>query len=239
MGKILSGYTVLITGGTRGIGAEIAKRLREEGASVNVTGTTLGGNAPDGCMYHQAKFDVKENLDNFITKVKKMKVDILINNAGINKIGCFEELNYSDFCRIQNVNVHAPFLLCQAVIPWMKRNKWGRIVNISSIFGKISKEYRASYSSSKFALDGMTTSLAAEVASYGILANCISPGFIDTELTRNILGEDGIKELVSTVPIGRLGMPKEIAAFVFWLSSPENSFISGQNISIDGGFTRV
>jgi 3-oxoacyl-[acyl-carrier protein] reductase len=121
----------------------------------------------------------------------------------------------------------------------MKRKKWGRIVNISSVLGKISKEYRGSYSTSKFALDGMTSALAAEVARYGILANCVAPGFIDTQLTRTVLGEKGMAEMTSKIPIGRLGKPEEIAAFIVWLASPDNTYISGQNIAIDGGFTRV
>jgi 3-oxoacyl-[acyl-carrier protein] reductase len=121
----------------------------------------------------------------------------------------------------------------------MKRKQWGRIVNVSSIFGKIGKELRGSYAASKFALDGLTAALAAEVAVDGILAHCVAPGFVDTELTRSILGDEGIKNLVARVPIGRLAKPEEIAAFVAWLAGPENTFISGQNIAIDGGFTRV
>jgi 3-oxoacyl-[acyl-carrier protein] reductase len=121
----------------------------------------------------------------------------------------------------------------------MRRRKWGRIVNIASVFGKVSKELRGPYSASKFALDGMTAALAAEAAADGVLANCVSPGFIDTELTRRVLGPAGIERLVATVPIRRLGRPEEIAAFVAWLAGPENTFISGQNIAADGGFTRV
>jgi 3-oxoacyl-[acyl-carrier protein] reductase len=121
----------------------------------------------------------------------------------------------------------------------MRQQRWGRIVNIGSIFGVVSKEFRAPYSASKFALDGMTAALAAEVASEGILANCVSPGVIDTELTRQVLSEAGIAELVTRIPIRRLGKPEEVAALVAWLVGPENTYISGQNIVIDGGFTRV
>ena len=121
----------------------------------------------------------------------------------------------------------------------MKRKGWGRIVNISSIWGKISKEHRASYSASKFALDGMTLALAAEHAADGILANCVAPGFTDTELTHQMLGDEGIRRIVSTVPIRRMASVEEIARFVVWLSGPENTYITGQNIAIDGGFSRV
>ena len=133
----------------------------------------------------------------------------------------------------------APFLLCQAVIRGMSSQSWGRIVNISSIFGKISKEGRAAYSASKFGLDGLTIALAAEYSSDGIMANCIAPGFIDTTLTRRMLTSDQIAALTAQVPVGRLGDVGEISDLVLWLSSSENTFISGQNIAIDGGFTRV
>jgi len=121
----------------------------------------------------------------------------------------------------------------------MKKNNWGRIVNITSIWGNVTKEYRASYSSSKFALDGMTVALAAEVASMGILANSVAPGFIDTDLTQKVLGDKGIKEIKNIIPIKRLGKPTEVASFISFLVSEENTYISGQNIMIDGGFSRV
>ena len=129
--------------------------------------------------------------------------------------------------------------MCRALVPTMRERKWGRIVTLSSIWGKIGREHRGAYAATKFGLDGMTAALAAEVAADGILANCVAPGFIDTELTRRVLGEDGIHDLVAKVPLGRLGKPEEIAAFVVWLAGPENTYISGQNISIDGGFSRV
>ena len=108
-----------------------------------------------------------------------------------------------------------------------------------SFFGAVSKEYRASYSSSKFALDGMTLALAAEVSKKGILANSVGPGFIDTDMTRNVLGESGISELKGQIPIGRLGHTNEIASLVSWLVSIENTYMTGQNLMIDGGFSRV
>lgn len=239
MKTTLEGLNALVTGGTRGIGEAIAKQLFQDGARVIVTGTSENATPPEGCDFIPVNFEDESQLDDFISKLEQLDIDILINNAGINKIGSFEGIEYSDFKKIQQVNVHAPFVLCQSVIPGMRKKKWGRIVNISSIFGKISKELRSPYSASKFALDGMTAALAAEVAPYGILANCVAPGFIDTELTRRVLGEKGINELVGRIPIGRLGKAEEIAVFVAWLAGPENTYLSGQNIAIDGGFTRV
>ncbi|MEO8034085.1 MAG: SDR family oxidoreductase [Acidobacteriota bacterium] len=223
----------LVTGGTRGIGAAIAARLRVAGIEVVVTGTQ----AAEGVR--AVDFTVASATEAFAQSIAGEAFDILVNNAGINKIGPFQELDPADFARIQQVNVTAPFLLMRAVVPSMRRRGWGRIVNITSIFGVVSKEYRAPYSASKFALDGMTAALAAEVAADGVLANCVSPGFIDTELTRTILGEQGIAELVARVPMRRLGKAEEIAAFVAWLCSDENTYISGQNLVIDGGFSRV
>jgi NAD(P)-dependent dehydrogenase (short-subunit alcohol dehydrogenase family) len=239
MSESFSGYKALVTGGTRGIGLAVASRLRSAGARVFVTGTRAEGVAPEGCSYLRVDFQDSSVTEAFAKEASAMGIDILVNNAGINVISAFDKINLEDFDRIYRVNVRAPFLLCRAVIPAMKDQGWGRIVNISSIFGKVSKEFRGSYSASKFALDGMTAALAAEVARYGILANCVAPGVIDTELTRSVLGQAGIAEIASRIPIGRLGRPEEIAAFVVWLVGPENTYISGQNIAIDGGFTRV
>lgn len=231
--------TALVTGGTRGIGAAIVDRLAREGIRVIVTGRSLPGHRVPGCVYHAVNFEDRQATAEFVGRVSGFAVDILVNNAGINKISEFEHIDRGDFDRLYEVNVRAPLLLCQAVLPHMRKKGWGRIVNISSIFGKISKEYRASYSASKFGLDGMTAALAAEVASKGIIVNCVAPGFIETDLTRNILGEAGISDLVKRIPMKRLGQPSEIAAFVSWLAGPENTYVSGQNIAIDGGFTRV
>jgi len=232
-------YRAVVTGATRGIGFAIAERLIKDGYDVIATGTSENANFPNGATYHQVDFLDEESVLAFVDFLKNQQVDILVNNAGINKIGEFDSINVDDFDRILRVNLRAPFLLCQAVLPYMKKAQWGRIVNLTSIFGTISKELRASYSSSKFGLDGMTVALSAEVSKYGILANCVAPGVIDTDLTRKILGDNGIKELKAKIPIGRLGQVEEIASLVSWLVSEENSYLTGQNLIIDGGFSRV
>jgi NAD(P)-dependent dehydrogenase (short-subunit alcohol dehydrogenase family) len=235
----LSERIALVTGGTRGIGAAIARRLSREGATVTVTGRTSHGPAPESCRYRAVDFSEEKSTEAFAAEAGELGVDILVNNAGINTIAPFERIDPADFDRIQQVNLRAPFLLCRAVVPGMRQRRWGRIVNIASIFGVVGKEQRGAYSASKFALDGMTASLAAEVAPDGILANCVSPGLIDTDLTRSILGERGMSELAARIPIRRLGTPEEVAALVAWLAGPENSYVSGQNFVIDGGFSRV
>jgi 3-oxoacyl-[acyl-carrier protein] reductase len=235
----LEGRTALVTGGTRGIGAAIAERLIADGAAVIVTGTREDGSGPAGSEFRVADFDDLALTERFAAEAVDLAPDILINNAGINKIALFAEIDPADFDQIQRVNVRAPFLLCRAVVPAMCQRGWGRIVNISSIWGLISRERRGAYSASKFALDGMTAALAAEVTRDGVLANSVSPGFIDTELTRTVLGEDGIAELTTQVPARRLGSPAEVAALVAWLAGPENTYVSGQNLVIDGGFSRT
>ena len=228
----------VVTGGTRGIGLSIAKRLLDDNYTVITTGTKNEPDIKNDTEYHQVDFNDLKALKKFIQFLKKSEVDILINNAGINKIGNFESIEIQEFNEIINVNLTVPFQLSQAVIPYMKERKWGRIVNIASIWSNKSKEYRASYSASKFGLDGMTVAMSAELSQYGILANCLSPGFTETDLTRKILGEDGIKEIQKQIPMKRLGQTNEIAEIVSWLVSESNSYLTGQNIIIDGGFTR-
>lgn len=236
----LANKTVFITGATRGIGRAIALVFHAEGARVIGTGT--GPRPADTGMlagYVQADFADMQQIQACANEVRRLEPDILINNAGINKITPFAEIAAEDFLCIQQVNVFAPLSLCQAAIPAMQRKGWGRIVNMSSIWGKLSKAQRASYSASKFALDGLTLALAAEHAADGILANCIAPGFIDTDLTRRVLGDEQIRQITATVPIKRLGRVEEIARLVLWLGGPDNTYLTGQNIAIDGGFSRV
>ncbi|EKD71465.1 MAG: Dehydrogenases with different specificities (short-chain alcohol dehydrogenases) [uncultured bacterium] len=229
----------VVTGGTRGIGLAIATKLKQDGHEVLITGTSENHSLNKEFIYKAANFSSLENIKEFAIFLHDFSPDILINNAGINKISKFNDVIPEDFLQIHQVNTTAPFYFCQAVLSNMKKNNWGRIINITSIWSKISKLGRAAYSVSKFGLDGMTAALAAEVAEHGILVNCVAPGFIETDLTKETLGENGMCEIAKQIPIKRLGKPEEIAAFVAWLVSEENSYISGQNLVIDGGFTRV
>jgi NAD(P)-dependent dehydrogenase (short-subunit alcohol dehydrogenase family) len=235
----LAARKAVVTGGTRGIGREIATRLRDDGAEVMVTGTNTDGEGPEGTRYHAVDFTVDRAVDAFTDTLRDDPPDILINNAGLNRNAPFAEIDLDDFDAIHRINLRAPVALMQAVLPSMRQNKWGRIINIGSIWSKLARPGRASYAASKFGLDGVTAAAAAEAAADGVLVNMVSPGIIDTELTRRTVTPEKLKTLLADVPAGRLGQPQEIAAFVTWLAGPENTFISGQNIAIDGGFARV
>jgi len=161
----------------------------------------------------------------------------LINNAGVNKIESISHLSSKDWDWINTVNLKGPFLLTKAVTKTMKKKNSGKIINIASIFGVVSKEKRAAYSSTKWGLIGFTKAVALDMACFNIQVNALSPGFVDTELTQKILGKDGIESLIERIPLGRLAKPEEIANVVLFLCSENNSYITGQNIIVDGGFT--
>jgi len=239
--KVLENKKALVSGGTRGIGFAIAHKLHSLGAEITVTGRTPHpkDKIPSNWNYIAVDFLNTSETEEFAKRAQEQNFDILINNAGINKIAPILEVDPKDFDRILQVNLRAPFLLTQAVLRGMMARSWGRVVNISSIFGVVSKSARASYSSSKFALEGFTKAVAAEVASSGVLINSLCPGFIDTDLTREVLGTAGMADIAKQIPMKRLGSPEEIAEFVAWLASPQNTYVSGQNLIIDGGFTSV
>ena len=235
----LSERTAVVTGGTRGIGLAVVKRLQASGVAVLVTGTKDKADVPAGCDYYAVDFSDSTRTEEFASYLGQVKPLILVNNAGVTKAQAFTEIDNDEFERVHRVNLAAPRRLCTAVLAGMRAAAWGRIVNISSIWAVISRSGRGSYSSSKGGLDSMTRALAAEVAAEGILANCVAPGFIDTDLLRSATSAEDRQRLQASIPIGRLGRPEEIGAFVAWLCSDENTYISGQTLVIDGGFTLV
>lgn len=231
---------VLVTGATRGIGKAVAELYKAKGYTVVGTGRRALEKRPEYLDdYWRCDFEEEDRIDYFCNYLEMEPFDILINNAGINIINNFCDIDAEDFKKVQLVNVYAPFRISQIVASNMLKNGWGRIVNVSSVWGKISKQGRASYSASKFGIDGLTLAMANEFASQGILCNSVAPGFIDTEMTWNNLGQAGVDKILENVPIKRLANVDEVANLIFMLGSEQNTYISGQNIAIDGGFTRA
>ena len=206
---------VLITGGSRGIGSDICEIFKKYG--------------------HEVIAPTREELDlsqpfSFIPD----KIDILINNAGINIIdSIFEGENYEE---IMTVNYFSPLRLFKLCLPHMKKQNYGRVVNIGSVWVDYAKPGRSSYSASKNALHSLTKAITAEYGTYNILANTVSPGFFITDMTFQNNTEEDLKDLRSKIPLGRLGYTNEVADLVYYLSV-NNSYISGQNIVIDGGYS--
>jgi 3-oxoacyl-[acyl-carrier protein] reductase len=254
MGKIMdinfSGKTVVVTGASRGIGKAIAENFYDAGADLILTATNadrvnrfnqeIKQQDIERKQYILADFSSEESLQTFLEELKRYPcIDVCVNNAGINRINMVEDTRIEDFDLIHRVNVKAPFLICRQLASRMKTANYGRIVNIASIWSIITRAGRSIYTTSKFGLDGMTRTLAVELAPYNILVNAISPGFTLTELTKATNTPEEIKEIADKIPVKRMAQPEEIAKVVLFLASDLNTYITGQNIAVDGGYTIV
>ena len=216
--------TALITGSSRGIGLAIAKRLKKEGVCVLTPS--------------RREMDLLSNssIDFYLSKLKK-PIDIIVNNAGINLLASGTEVTDENIQDSIQVNLVAPLRLIRALAPQMISRKYGRIVNISSIWGMVTKPGRDTYSMSKSGLIGLTKTLAVELAPYNILVNAVAPGYVYTELTRKNNTEKELGVIKKNIPLKRLAQPSEIAELVAFLVSEKNTYLTGQAIVIDGGFT--
>lgn len=240
---------ILITGGTRGIGKQISDDLHALGATLLITGTNpeeVKKLNKEAVMANEKKkylildFLQKDSVAQFLEELRRYdRIDGLVNNAGINRLNPIQNVMVSDWDDMLMVNLTSPFLLLNAVSPIMINNKYGRIVNIASIFSVISKENRVAYSATKFGIHGLTVGSSNDLASHNILVNTVSPGFVLTDLTRKNLTDTEMEELTKQIPIKRMANTTDISNVVVFLLSKLNQYLTGQNIIVDGGFTNV
>lgn len=212
---------VLITGASRGIGQAVYNRFIQHGYNVLIP-------------THQ-ELDLS-SADSINKYVKGLEVDILINNAAENKVCPINDLSIENWRHTLDVNLTAPFMLIHYLSDYMMCSRWGRIVNISSCYSLITKRGRVSYSASKAGINSLTRTAALEYAEYNILVNAVCLGFCDTEMTKQNNSPKQIDVICNQIPLRRLGTPLEIAEFVYFIGSEQNTYITGQTLIIDGGF---
>ncbi len=232
---------ILVTGASGGIGKEIVKKFIELEGNVLATGTNierLDLLKKEFPKVKVIKFDISDHskIEEFIENVTSQLsgLDILINNAGINMDNLSLRMKSEEWNKVININLGSTFLLCKHAIKKMLKNKYGRVVNITSIVGHTGNLGQANYAASKSGIIGMTKSLAIEYAKKNITLNCVSPGFIQSKMTDNIA--ENIKEVLkSRIPMSRLGNAEDVANSVAFLSSDQASYITGETIHVNGG----
>ena len=237
----LTNKVVLITGATGGIGGTIAQQMKTAGATVVVTGRSAEKLAgfDDSFIKIQSDLSVDGAAEKLISDTieKAGRIDVLINNAGITADTLMMRMSDEQFDSVLNTNLRATFKLCRAALMPMMKQRFGRIINMASIVGVVGGAGQTNYAASKGAIIAMTKSIAAEVASRGITANAIAPGFIKTPMT-DVLNEELKNKYLEQIPAGRFGEPVDIANACVFLASDEASYINGQTIHINGGMGR-
>jgi len=238
--------TVFLTGSTGGIGSEIALQMSSLGAKMILTGTKkerledLSNKLPNENDYIVSNLNNSQNIENLSNELieRGHSIDILINNAGITNDNLFLRMKEDDWTSVLNINLNSTVLLTQKIIRGMIKRKFGRILFITSIIGHSGNPGQSNYSASKAGLTAFSKSIAAEVASRGITANCIAPGFIKTPMTDK-LTEDQQNQILKNIPASRFGLPSDVASACVYLSSDEASFITGSTLHVNGGMGMV
>lgn len=246
LGKVLKDKVALVTGGSRGIGRAVALALAQAGAHVCINFQSAAEAAESVCSQaadlgvkaHTYRTNVAnvDEADALVDQIVKEfgQVDILVNNAGITRDKSFVKMTKAMWDEVLGVNLTGPFNLTHALLPGMIERGWGRIINMSSIVGQTGNFGQANYAASKGGLIAFTMTLARETARKGVTVNAVAPGFIETDMTKDLppAGLDAVKAMT---PMGRLGKPEEVAAAVTFLASPAASYITGQVIAVNGG----
>ena len=217
--------TVFLTGGARGIGAAIRQDLVTAGYTV--------------ISPSREELDLasKDSVEAYLRKHADLSVDVLINNAGMNVPEKISKISWDTWSKALQTNLTSAVLLIQFLAPGMSSRGYGRILNTSSILGIVTKEGRAAYSMTKAALNALTRSAALEFGAGGVLVNSLAPGYVDTELTRKNNSPEEIASIIRSIPLGRMADPQELAKVAGFLVSDHNTYLTGQTIVVDGGFT--
>jgi len=238
--------TVIVTGGSRGIGKAIALRYAKEGYNIAFSYRSKDEEAfavkelleNKGVNVYIKKFDVSNSgaCKEFVNEVNEKfeRIDVLVNNAGITKDNLMVRLSDEDFSDVIDVNLKGSFYMAREVSKFMLRQRFGSIINMSSVVGIMGNAGQVNYSATKAGVIGMTKSLARELAKKNIRVNAIAPGMIETDMT-DVLGEDAKKKISDSIPLKEMGKPEDIANVAYFLGSDESRYITGQVISVDGG----
>jgi len=217
--------TVFLTGGARGIGAAIRQEL------------VTAGYAVISPSREELDLASKDSVEAYLRKNSDLAADVLINNAGINVPEKISKVSWDTWSKTLQTNLTSAVRLIQFLAPGMSSRGYGRILNTSSILGIVTKEGRAAYSMTKAALNALTRSAALEFGAGGVLVNSLAPGYVDTELTRKNNSPEELASIIRSIPLGRMADPKELAKVAGFLVSDQNTYLTGQTIVVDGGFT--
>ncbi len=235
-----------ITGGSRGIGKQVALKYAKEGYNIVINyvsdNTDIKSLQDDfkkenvEILLVKADVTNKDQIQNLVkTAIEKFgHIDVLVNNAGITRDGLLMRMKEEDFDKVIEINLKGTFLVTKEVVPYMMKKREGSIINISSVVGVVGNAGQSNYAASKAGIIGFTKSVAKELASRNIRANCVAPGFIKTDMT-DVLSEEVKENIHSQIPLKRMGTPEEVASLVYFLGSEESRYITGQVIHVDGG----